>query len=335
MRKIYLLLLMAQIVVSSRNFNQILDRDEWINIAKEYIRNHKPYKVKTYEPYKPQIVNITNSFGGEFWESTVSPDPSTEEFSTTESTLLPTTTSGDTDYMETTTSAFSTAIWSTTESSIITTESPETSTIIQTTTEQSVFEKETTSLEALVDQAIQEPPETTTEVLLSTTENPEISTSTDEGSTPFYTTSTEPTPSTAWPWFYSTQSSDITTESIISTEPQEMSTLIETTTHESTTSSSLEDQTTQTSTFLLDIISTTPGFETTTTYLSESTEETYFTTETTPPGFNFTNQAQEATTEALKPTTTTKRAGIVEDAIRPKKRKMKYTSDTEPEISWD
>ncbi|KAH8294016.1 hypothetical protein KR054_007315 [Drosophila jambulina] len=332
MSKIYLLLLMAQLVVSSRNLNQILDRDEWISIAKEYISNHKPYKVKNYEPYKPQVVNLPNSFGGEFWETTISPEVTTTEgFSTTEPTsvLESTTASGNTDFIETTTSAYES---SATETSEITTEPP--STLIPTTKASSITETESTTLESLVDQIIPEISETTTEILISTTVTPEISTSTDGESTfNGEVTSTEATPSTTWPWFSSTQPSEITTESIISAEAQEKSTLIETSTTESTTSESPE-----TSTSLLDIISTTPGFETTTTYLDtaiESTEATDFSTETTQPGFNIANQTQEVTTEASKPTTTTKRASIVEDAIRPKKRKMKYTSDTEPEISWD
>ncbi|KAH8347170.1 hypothetical protein KR059_006082 [Drosophila kikkawai] len=324
MAKLYLLLLMAHFVISDRNLNQILDRDDWISIAKEYIRNHKPYKFKNYEPYKPRVVNITNSFGGDLWETTDIPDE-TINYST-EPPLLPdsTTISGNTEFMETTTSGYesSTASWPTTEASEITTESPETSTLIQTTTASSVYETESTTLESLVDQVIAEPPETTTEVDLSTTETPEISTSTEEESTTIYFTSTEPTPSTVWPWLSTTQPSDITTESII-----------ETTTFESTTSGSLFPETT---TSLLDIISTTPGIETTTSYLDtaiDSTEATDFTNETTPPGLNFTTETQEeTTTESSKPTTTTRRANLVEDAIRPKKIKYRYTSDTEPEM---
>jgi len=85
----------------------------------------------------------------------------------------------------------------------------------------------------------------------------------------------------------------------------------------------------ETSTSLLEIISTTPGIETTNSYLDTVIDSTEVES-STPSGFHLTtkiNQSEEKTTTPRQPF-------LVEDYVRQRPRKMKYTSDTEPELYW-
>ncbi|EDW49107.1 flocculation protein FLO11 isoform X1 [Drosophila sechellia] len=386
MKKFCLLLLMAHFVSSSRNLNDILGREEWISIAKEYIKNHKPYKAKIYVPYKPRIVNFTNPFDGDFWdtttvatnaESTTNPQETTDYFT---GEALTTTEKYATE--ESTTSA---ADYSTTESSYVTSS---TDTLYSTTTawpevnsteaidateSVAVYSTKTSSPDDATEDSTTETNPDSTEYAESTLIYPDLTTGwlettteTIQSSTGLQeSTTTETIPSTTgWPESTTTLSSEFSEKELMKTTteieikpsttelPESTTESADSTTepNESTFALSTDQTTTETAetsteglfstteaqeytTSLLEIIATTPGVETTTSYLDgviDSAKEESSTL-STPFGFNLT------TTEIVETqveTTTQRQLNFVEDYVRQRPRKLKYSSDTEPELYW-
>ncbi|KAH8338205.1 hypothetical protein KR067_006402 [Drosophila pandora] len=357
MKILFLLLLMAQYMFASNNLNEVLSRDDWISLAKEYIKNHIPYKVKSYKPYKPTLLetpsNIINTTTTPLPESTIteiivtteSPETTTSfeststsfPWDTTTENLLITEPSESTMYMESTTAPYfeysSTEIYPTTESLESTTFSIESTTPIllsdtrtnipettefplttytssdSTTTPFPEYTELTTNILESTTTAI---PEDTSTNYPNTSEAPETSsqifeitdyTSTTENPFADLMESSTPSPETS-----TTENSEITDQPTTESWESTMSDPINTTENPETTST------------LLEIIATTPGFDSTT-YLSKIED-------------NFQTDNPESNITVTEPTTTARIANHVEDFKNDKPKKYRYNSDTEPEMYW-
>ncbi|EDW23949.1 GL23876 [Drosophila persimilis] len=322
-KKLCFLLLMAHYSVAIQtdikrgNLNSILDRDEWTKLAMEYIKNHKPYIVKKYEPYKPGKYNLTLPSFGQEWqtttiqaviEPTIEPESSTshftEEISTTTSNIFDLDGTTEETTVQTTTSEpqFTIMEADTTEQSPTSTEIPESTTgMVETTTSWSIVDWETTPI---ID--------TTTTVSFREESTGEVSETTTEES--LVTTEWPATTTGSW------ETSETTTEPSLNTT-----------------------ESPETSTSVLEIISTTSGIETTTyldnlIYIPQPDDFTDLVNSTTTENTNIeietsTIVSEETTTEAIR-TTTPRSADLVEDFVKPKPTNFRYSSDTRPEPYW-
>lgn len=125
-RTIYSKVIIADNSVSLRN--NIVSREDWINLAKYYVSNHKPYNVKKYVPYRPSNKEIIPVIP-EFSSSTAIPEVTTPLFGTSTSPFnLDFESTTRSDQATETTSEMS--IDSTTETFLTSTQFPETSTML-------------------------------------------------------------------------------------------------------------------------------------------------------------------------------------------------------------
>ncbi|XP_017844969.1 cell wall protein SED1 [Drosophila busckii] len=304
------------LMASSSNLilSNIKTREDWINAAKDYISNHKPYNVKKYKPYSP-TKEIT----------TVKPNVETIESTTTTAIIE------------------STTIYSTTNGYTSTTELPEVSTLLLNIIGvPTAFEYTTTPYESR--------PEITEYSYYSTTsELPALINST-EATTPMESTS-EIWDSTT-ELYTTTNSVPVDSVTAITTANQETTTVSWSSTTEipfnidgiTTPISENRDSTTEsnearetTTEFLnMEPNMLTSAFETTTSIWPESTTDTSQTT-TEEPFFEYETTTtktliEDETTPAEVILTTTGRNFIlIGDNVKPKSRKYTYSSDVMPE----
>ncbi|XP_034489425.1 serine-rich adhesin for platelets-like [Drosophila innubila] len=299
--------------------NNIINREDWINSAKYYASNHKPYNVKKYVSYRPSNKNITRTIPKipGFSSTTAVPDVATNLFETS-------TTFNDLDYERTTgfDQSFETtsemAFDSTTETYSSTTELPETSTMllsiignvpgIETTTSIPYNEalEETTRRDDFGYTTSEIPYlDVSTETVISTTTDPET---TSEETISTTTAATDLVDSTTQQYLSLLKNSSMDNDVTSTTIPA-----IETTTELSDSKTILSTSTTEAwsgndTTTLEPVISesTTERIDSTTQQifsLFENSITDKFVISTTKPGLDTTTEKGETTTELLRSTT--------------------------------
>ncbi|KAH8311955.1 hypothetical protein KR044_008792 [Drosophila immigrans] len=316
--------------------NNIISREDWINLAKYYVSNHKPYNVKKYVPYKPSNKSITTS------KPRLPKISSTTELPEVTTSLWETSTMGDLDVESTTksdqaaetTTEITSEITSTAEDSttelIISTTEYSTTELITSTTEDSTTELITSTTENSTTELITSTPAesttdlitstaeySTTELITSTTELPSkllsilgiipgIETSTitsfDEANEATTTETTDLSSSTIDP----VTSIDVTTEAASSTSPgtpESTTETIESTTQNFFSSNIHLDETTEGIDMTTQLpISTTEGSLSTTEIASSEND----TTTTEPATSESTTEGMESTTQNVENSTTEK-----------------------------